>query len=181
MGREEAMVDMSHRARRGALAVLVASALVVVAGAPAGAGPNAESRDVVVGAATATFPDFPTPGESTTEAFLVAATSGPSGENPRGLITFISPLLERKVALASVTCLVVSGNRALVGGRFARLVTYLGQDFRWFELIVQDNGQAPDTIGAAIYEDNRPPGFTPCQDQPSNFAINAGDYRVVDG
>ena len=47
--------------------------------------------------------------------------------------------------------------------------------------IVQDNGQAPDTIGAAIYEDNRPPGFTPCQDQPSNFAIKAGDYRVVDG
>ncbi len=172
---------MSQRTRRSALVVLVASAVLAVAGAPAGAGPTAESRDLVVGAATATFPDFPTPGESTTEAFLVAATSGPSGENPRGLITFVSPHLERKVALASVTCLVVSGNRALVGGRFPRLVTYLGQNFRWFELIVEDNGQATDTIGAAIYEDDRPSGFTPCQDQGSNFAISAGDYKVIDG
>jgi hypothetical protein len=174
-------MDMSHRVRRGALALLVASAVLAVSGAPAGAETSAEGRDVVVGAATVTFPDFPSPGQSTTEAFLVAATSGPSGENARGLITFVSPHLERKVALATVTCLVVSGDRALVGGRFPRLVTYLGQDFRWFELIVEDNGPAPDTIGAAIYEDNQPAGFTPCQENPSNFAIRAGDYKVVDG
>jgi hypothetical protein len=174
-------MDMSRRARGEVLAVLVASAILVGAGAPTGAGASAESRDVAVGAATVTFPDFPTTGESTTEAFLVAATSGPSGESPRGLITFVSPHLERKVALASVTCLVVSGNRALVGGRFPRLVTYLGQDFRWFELIVVDNGPAPDMIGAAIYPDNQPTGFTPCQENPSNFVIKAGDYKVVDG
>jgi hypothetical protein len=117
-----------------------------------------------VGSGTATFPNFPNPGESVTEQFIVSAHSGPLGEDPHGQITFHSPLLTSGHAKADVTCMTVTGNRARVGGVFSEPVVYMGLVFRWFELIVEDNGppgHGTDRTTSFIFFDRpRPPDFS---------------------
>ena len=74
---------MSRKVPRRLLAsVLVASAVVLLGATAAVSNPPTIAGDFVIGAAKATFEDFPGPGESTTESFSVGARSGRSGENP---------------------------------------------------------------------------------------------------
>jgi hypothetical protein len=165
-------------------AMLVAAA-VIAAGAAGIASAAAPPQDVVVGSGWATFPDFPNPGESVTEQFIVSAHSGPLGEDPHGQITFHSPLLASGHAKADVTCMTVTGNRARVGGVFSEPVIYIGLVFGWFELIVEDNGppgHGTDRTTSFIFFDRpRPPDFSPCNfDGPTEFAVEQGNYTVTD-
>jgi hypothetical protein len=181
----------------GALAagVITAVALLGSLGYASAGGANAAPaqyeyqgppQDIVTGSGKVTSPDFPNPGESTTEQFIVSAHSGPAGEDPDGQITFDSPLLATNQAKADVTCMIVTGNHAQVGGTFREQVEYLGLKFRWFELIVDDNGppgEAADTMNAVIYIDRpRPPDFSPCNlTFPTDFPVEEGNFTVTDG
>jgi hypothetical protein len=125
-------------------------------------------------------------GEVVTEQFIVSAHSGPNGEDPDGQITFHSPSLESSQAKADVTCVVVSGNHAQVGGIFPETISYAGFRIKWFELIVDDNGppgQATDTMNAVVFLDRpRPPGFSPCNFVfPTDFQVEEGNFTVTDG
>lgn len=165
---------------------ICATLFVLVACAALGAGVAGATglqRDVVIGAFRVTFPNYPAPGQSTSEVFAVAASSGPNGQDPKGLLTFASPLLADRIVFANVTCMVVNGKNARVGGMFRKPVTYAGLAFRWFELLVDDKDPAADTMSAVAYVDApQPPGFTPCaQSPPTVFSFDVGNVKVIDG
>ncbi len=115
----------------------------------------------------------------------MSAHSGPLGEDPLGQITFHSRLLTSGHAKADVTCMTVTDNRARVGGVFSEPVVYMGLVFRWFELIVEDNGppgHGTDRTTSFIFFDRpRPPDFSPCNfDAPTEFPIEQGNLTVKD-
>jgi hypothetical protein len=143
-------------------------------------------QDTVTGSGKVTSPDFPNPGDLLTEQFIVSARSGPAGEDPDGLITLRSPLLDVPEATADVTCMIVAGSHAQVGGMFREPVGYDGFTLRWIEVIVDDNGspgQAADTMNSFVFIDRpRPPGFSPCNFlAPTDFPVEQGNYTVTDG
>jgi hypothetical protein len=179
----------------GALTACVAAAVAVLGmfGYASAGGANAAPAqyqyqgpgDLVAGSGRVTSPDFPNPGDTVTELFIVSAHSGPAGEDPDGQITFHSPLLEGAQAKADVTCMIVTGNHAQVGGMFPEPVVYDNRRFRWFELIVDDNGspgQGTDTMNSFIFIDRpRPPGFSPCNFvAPTDFQVEQGNFEVKD-
>lgn len=143
-------------------------------------------QDLVTGSGKITGPDITGPGD-VTEQFIVSARSGPAGEDPDGQITFHSPLLTATSdAKADVTCMIVNGNHAQVGGMFREPVGYAGFTLRWIEVIIEDNGppgQATDTMNAFVFLDRpRPPGFSPCNFiAPTDFPVDQGNYTVKDG
>ena len=162
---------------------------VVVPGVSGGEGavdwqplPSGPRQDSVVGSGNSVFTDFPELGQSTREQYIVSAHSGPLGEDPHGQLTLHSPLLVGQ-AKAEVTCLVVTGNRARVGGVFEEPVVYLGATFRWIELIVEDNDPpVDDRMTSFIFFDRpRPPGFSPCNfDGSADFTFDRGNITVRD-
>jgi len=177
----------------GALAAAAVAAVVVlgVLGYASGGGTAAAAaqyggppQDIVTGSGKITGPG--PNGENVTEQFIVGAHSGPNGEDPDGQITFHSPLLESNQAMADVTCMVVSGNHAQVGGMFPETITYTGFRLKWIEVIIDDNGspgQATDTMNAFVFLDRpRPPGFSPCNfTAPTDFQVEEGNFTVTDG
>jgi hypothetical protein len=144
-------------------------------------------QDLVTGSGKITSNDFPNPGDVVTEQFIVGAQSGPAGEDPDGQITLHSPLLTTTTdAKADVTCMIVSGNHAQVGGMFREPVGYAGFTLRWIEVIIDDGGppgQGTDTMNAFVFIDRpRPPGFSPCNFiAPTDFEVAEGNYTVTDG
>jgi hypothetical protein len=170
------------------LLLAAVAATTALALAPPSSADESPSQDIVAGSGKVTFPDFPTPGESTTEQFIVSAHSGALGEDPHGQMTFHSPLLVSQQAKAEVTCMTVTSNRARIGGIYEEPVIYAPSTFdgpfRWFELIVEDNGPpggASDRLTALIFFDNRPPDFNPCDvDSPELFQVVEGNFTVND-
>jgi hypothetical protein len=168
----------------------LAALLVLVLGTMASTAGAAAPQDSVVGSGKLTFADVPEPGLSTTEQQIVSAHSGPSGEDPSGVLKFHSPFLESNKAQAEVTCLVVSGDTAIVGGRFPEPVIYFGLAWRHLLFVIRDNGPraaGPDQATGFVI-DERPPGFSPCNavPPPALFPVEAlflgeqGDYTVTD-
>ena len=170
----------------------LAALLVLVLGTMASTAGAAVPQDSVVGSGKLTFADVPEPGMSTTEQQTVSAHSGPSGEDPSGMLKFHSPLLESNQAQAEVQCLLVSGDTAVVGGRFPEPVIYFGEAWRRLLFVIRDNGPraaGPDQATGFIFIDReRPPGFSPCNSvpPPALFPVEAlspveqGDYTVTD-
>jgi hypothetical protein len=165
----------------------LAALLVLVLGTMASTAGAAPPKDSVVGSGKLTFADVPEPGVSTTEQQIVSAHSGPSGEDPSGMLKFHSPFLESNQAQAEVTCLVVSGDTAIVGGRFPEPVIYFGLAYRFFAVVIRDNGPratGPDQATGVVFRDReRPPGFSPCDPVPPFsvlFPVEQGDYTVTD-
>jgi hypothetical protein len=170
----------------------LAALLVLVLGTMASTAGAAAPQDSVVGSGKLTFADVPEPGLSTTEQQIVNAHSGPSGEDSSGMLTFHSPLLESNQAQAEVQCLVVSGDTAIVGGRFPEPVLYGGLAWRHLVFVIRDNGPrsaGPDQATGFIFIDReRPPGFLPCNSVPppasfpveALFPVEQGDYTVTD-
>ena len=163
------------------LAVLtVALIALAIPGTVAGEPPH----DFVTGSGWVAYTDFPSPGVTTTEQQVVSAHSGPNGENPQGTMILHSPLGDQR---ANVTCLVVAGNIAVVGGEITSGFTYLGQRVKYLVYLVQDNGQgrdAPDIAAGYIFLDiPRPPGFEPCTPvlgAPIVYDVVRGNYVVND-
>jgi hypothetical protein len=103
------------------------------------------------------------------------------------MLKFHSPLLESNQAQAKVTCLVVSGDRAIVGGRFPEPVIYFGLAWRRLLYVIQDNGPraaGPDQATAFIIPSAEPPpGFSTCDMVGPGVALNPveqGNYTVTD-
>jgi hypothetical protein len=120
------------------------------------------------------------------EQFIVSAHSGPLGEDPRGQVVLHSPLIDGGTAKGEVTCMIVTGNRAQVGGVFESPVLYDGQLFHWFEWIIDDNGPPgqglPDAISPFIFlSATHPPDFNPCTVflAPA-FPLDEGNFTVKD-
>ena len=134
-------------------------ALAVVLFVPASAAGQAPGQDSVVGSGVGNVPQLPIP-------FDIDAHSGPSGENPTGTVRFVSEPFGVRIE-GSVTCLRVSGNRAVIG------ITAAGTP-----LFVDVTDGTPDLIGVVF------PGVAgPCPApgiQPSAPPILSGDIVVTD-
>jgi hypothetical protein len=164
----------------------VVAAGLVVPGASSGQGSPYNS---VTGAVQVTFPNFPALGLSTTEQLVVSAHDGPNG--PTGSIVFRSPLSAVPVATADVTCLVVIGSDAWVGGTFTEPFVYGGQSgfpastLTHIGVQLRDNGSpgngVPDAVHPVVFPDRpRPPTFSPCNlDQPL-FPVDQGNLVVYE-
>src|SRR6266446_5655389 len=85
-------------------------------------------QDFVTGSGWVAYTDFPSPGVTTTEQQIVSAHSGPNGESPQGTMILHSPLGDQR---ANVTCRVVAGNVAVVGGEITSGFTYQGQRMKY--------------------------------------------------
>jgi hypothetical protein len=121
------------------------------------------------------------------DQWRVSAHSGPLGEGPDGSVTYISPFFVGRVAKGRVTCMIVTGNRAQVGGVFDELVADDNlTDFHWFELVIDDNGEpgsgAPDAITPFVFRlATHPPDFDPCSVfLPPLFPLDSGNFTVKD-
>ena len=166
--------------------VTVVAAGLVAAGVSSGQG---SPYNAVTGAAKVTFPNFPAPGLSTTEQLVISAQDSPNG--PNGTIVFRSPLSAVPVATANVTCLVVIGTDAWVGGTFSKPFVYGGQSgfpaatLTHIGVQLRDNGSpglgVQDAVHPVVFPDRqRPPTFTPCNlDQPL-FPVDQGNLVVYE-
>jgi hypothetical protein len=148
---------------------LLCSVMAVVAGlaviaAPASAAPG---EDFVVGSGeiAVSFPGFP----PVVLGVSVDAHSDPSGENPSGTFTiFFAP--DGAVLFGGpVTCLVITGNIAIIGFEDAREGHLISE--------VVDNSAtgSPDTIGLVPGDTGCPPGSS-----PSALPLVSGDLLVHD-
>jgi hypothetical protein len=163
-----------------AFAALAAGATVAVA-APGDGNGNGPPQDIVVGSGKVTFP--PELGGAT-DQYIVSAHSGPAGDDPRGQITLRSTAIEENENKADVTCMVVTGKRARVGGTFEHPFTYLGFRIVGVEVIIEDNGSpghGTDEATSFVFIDRpRPPGFSPCNFDAETLPLDEGNYTVYD-
>lgn len=157
--------------------------LIATAAAAAPATLGAEPRtDFVVGAGWVAFTDFPSPGVTTTEQFVVSAHADPDGSNAGGSMILHSPFGDQR---AVVTCLFVASDVAVVGGRITSGFTYLGLSVSHLAFLIRDNGEgqgAPDAASGYI-NITRPPGFDPCANvlgRPIPFDVVRGNFVVND-
>jgi hypothetical protein len=166
---------------------IVAALALIVGAAAAGAVVSEASgqspNDSVTGSVTATFPDF------TTEEFDVSAHLGKDGV--RGTIEFRSPFAAVPSATADVTCLVVSGSEARVGGTFRTPFDYTipgvaTSRILYIGILLHDNGPpghgSADVIHPVVFDDRpRPPTFTPCNlPELQLFPVDSGNLVVHD-
>jgi hypothetical protein len=174
--------------RRFLLALALGLAISAAAGLTA---PSASSPyDSVTGAVKLIIPNYPAAGVSTTEQMMVSAHSGPDGVS--GSIEFRSPQADVPVAKVVVTCLVVSGNEAVVGGPVVNPFNYVTRTgdpadrILYFSIRIQDNGEpghgVPDGVHPVIFIDRpRPPGFQPCGITQPYLPVASGNLVVRDG
>jgi hypothetical protein len=145
--------------------------------------PAAQAQELDIARGTATQVDG-----LDTITYELEATAGPIGENASGLITrnFVG-LDGTSLVIADVTCLAVSGNRAVVIGRVRPESVNVG-----FEaLLVQIYDGTPELQpdGASSGTDPKFSGvttFTECGAFLPPFPFNtreitAGDFQVIDG
>jgi hypothetical protein len=165
-------------------AIAVATIAAAALAAPAGTHTQGSPWAAVTGSGKVTFAGFPQPGMNTTEQFEVSAHDGPNG--PSGTIVVHSPLYSVDPGIVDVSCIVVDGNQARVGGKFREPFDFLGSRISHFGIIIMDNGPpgvSPDEIHPVEFLDRtRPPEFTPCNMPPlSLFALDSGNYVVRPG
>ena len=169
---------------------VVAFVLAMVVGAAAAAGSAEPPFASVTGAVKVTFPNYPAPGVSTVEQMMVSAHDGPDG--PSGSIEFRSPQADVPVAKIDVTCLVVTGSDAWVGGVVREPFNYVARTgdpavrITHFSIELRDNG-APgqgtaDGVHPVVFVDRvRPPTFTPCNINQPLFPVSSGNFVVREG
>jgi hypothetical protein len=165
--------------RRLALLLGAAAALAIPVGVAA-----EPPHDSVTGSGWVAYTDFPSPGVTTTEQQIVSARSGPNGEHPEGTMILHSEFGDQR---ADVTCMVVAGNVAIVGGEITSGFIYQGVRMKHLVFLIQDNGHghdARDTASGYIFRDiPRPPGFEPCTPvlgAPIGNEVVRGNYVVND-
>jgi len=166
-----------------ALGVALLGALALAAGS----GGQGTSFDRVTGTAQATFPNYPGPGLSTTERMTVVADN--RGGVAKGVIWFQSRLSEIPRVRVDVTCLVVHGREAWVGGDFERPFLYASNEglppirINQFAMQLVDGGPAGELDGVhpvVFRAVPRPPGYSPCNIQYPLFPLNGGNLIVHD-
>ncbi len=113
--------------------IFVAAAVAAALASPSVSGAQAPTGDSVVGT-----------GVAVSRQFIVDAHSGPSGESPSGTYMYGDGFIGLQ---GPVTCLSVTGNRAVVGGQatspFGGLIGVVA--------VIVDNGAAgPDTLVMAM-------------------------------
>ena len=119
--------------RSTVIAAAVAAALV----SPSVSGAQAPAGDSVGGTGVAPYNGI--------KQFNVDAHSGPSGESPSGTYQYGDGFIGLQ---GPVTCLSVTGNRAVVGGQ---ATSPLGGSLIGVVAVIVDNGAAgPDTLQAAM-------------------------------
>ena len=129
---------------------------------PSLAAAQAPLEDSVVGSGVGNVPQLPVP-------FDIDAHSGPSGENPTGTVRFVSEPFQIRLE-GSVTCLRVSGHRAVIG-----MLTATGT-----LVFVDATDGTPDLIGL-VFPVAQPPAPCPAPGiQPSSLPILSGDLVVTD-
>jgi hypothetical protein len=163
-----------------AIAVAVAAAVGGALALPGSSGARSSAFTSVTGSGKVTFPDFPSAGVNAIEQFAVSAHDGPHG--PTGTIVVHSPLYSIDPGIVDVTCIVVNGNDAVVGGTFREPFTFLGSRISQFGIMIHDNGSPgaglPDEIHPVEFVDRpRPPSFSPCNlHLPTEFPLDSGNY-----
>jgi hypothetical protein len=169
------------QARALVVAVIVATLVALFAAVGTSEAPPFAS---VTGSVKLTIPDYPAAGLTTVEQMMISAHDGPNG--PSGSIEFRSPQSDTEVAKVDVTCIVVSGNDAWVGGTVREPFNYVSRlgdppaRITHFGIQLRDNGPpgqgVPDAVHPVVFVDRvRPPTFTPCNiDQPL-LPVNAGN------
>jgi hypothetical protein len=151
-----------------AVSIFVLAAIPTIASAThsPGKGPK---RDLVVGSAR-----FPV----VAAHVRINAKSGPSGQNPRGHFFLRQGSFQFR---GSVTCVLVVGNRASVGGRVTRSsgagAPPVGSGF--VELI-EDNGEPGRNDRSQTLFVASPPTTCPAPTTPF-FVVARGNYVVHDG
>jgi hypothetical protein len=189
-------LSSSTRVRRAAGATAAAAfplACIALALADAAGSPAAGQHQyggpavtLVAGSGRITFADFPGPGETTVEQFDVSAHRGAGDVPVRGTVVFHSPLVDRPQKL-EVTCLVVTGDTALVGGEFREPFQYGPVRIRWGNIAIRDNGppgRGPGDLADGVFFIDRPrePGFTPCGfSVPPTHPVMHGNFVVSGG
>ena len=131
---------------RGLLPVLVAA---LVCCSPASAAPQTPNQDFVIGTAGFGDPQFGVTAS-------VDAHSGPSGENATGTATFGA---RQTFFGGPVTCLNVTGNRAVIGGDSG----FVGPEGYFFVVVDNSATGAPDLFGIL---------FPPPADAPTTCPAN---------
>jgi len=181
------MASGTKRARWIPAIGLAATVLVLALSSPTGSSAGGSPYASVTGSGKVTFSDFPTPGVNTTEQFAISAHDGPHG--PTGSIVVHSPLYSIDPAVVDVTCILVDGSEARVGGTFQQSFSFLGSQISHFGVVVRDNGSpgdgGPDEIHPVEFIDKpRPPTFSPCNLPPqvvnNLFPIDRGNYVLTE-
>ena len=155
-----------------------------------GSGAASPAYPAVTGAVKLTIPNYPAPGVSTVEQMIVDAHQGPNGVS--GSIEFRSPQADVPVAKIDVTCLVVTGNDAIVGGTVRQPFNYVssaGQPpsrITFFGIQLRDDGPpgagTPDVVHPVVFVDRtRPPTFTPCNISQPLLPVTSGNLTVATG
>jgi hypothetical protein len=107
-------------------------------------------------------------------SFSVDARSGPSGENPTGTVILLSsPILGFRVE-GAVTCLTVTGNRAVIGFR------QTGGNFPVGGGFIEVTDDTPDTFAFTGTASGEPPTVCPPTLGIGGTALGTGDIVVVD-
>ena len=151
-----------------AVSILVLAAIPTIASAThsPGKGPK---RDLVVGSAR-----FPV----VAAHVRINAKSGPSGQNPRGHFFLRQGGYQFR---GSVTCVLVVGNRASVGGRVTRLRGVGGPPVgSGFVQMIEDNGEPGMNDRSQTNFVPSPPMSCPAPTTPF-YAVARGNYVVHDG
>jgi hypothetical protein len=144
----------------------------------------------VTGAVKLTIPDYPAAGLTTVEQMMISAHDGPDG--PSGSIEFRSPQSDVEIAKVDVTCIVVSGDEAWVGGKVREPFGYVARlgdppaRITYFGIQLRDNGPpghgVPDAVHPVVFVDRvRPPTFTPCNITQPLVPVSTGNLVVTAG
>ena len=147
--------------------VLVAVAMVTAFAAPASAAP---AEDFVVGTGVIEVPNPLYPGLTLPIDIAIDAHSDPSGGNPTGSVLATLEAYGLTLFSGPVTCLVVTGNTAVIG------ITDAATGPVIFEVVDNSATGTADTIGlidADIFGCD--PGFSPLPDP-----LVSGDFVVHD-
>jgi hypothetical protein len=150
------------------VSILVLAAIPTIANAThsPGKGPK---RDLVVGSAR-----FPV----VAAHVRINAKSGPSGQNPRGHFFLRQGGFQFR---GSVTCVLVVGNRASVGGRVTRSSGAGGPSVgSGFIQVIEDNGEPGRNDRSHTLFVASPPMVCPAPTMPF-FVVARGNYVVHDG
>ena len=175
------------QARAVVVAAIVAALVALFAAVRTSEAPPVAS---VTGSVKLTIPDYPAPGLTTVEQMMISAHDGPNG--PAGSIEFRSPQSNVDVAKVDVTCIVVSGNEAWVGGTVREPFDYVSRlgdpasRITHFGIQLRDNGSpgqgVPDAVHPVVFVDRvRPPTFTPCNIAQPLLPVSSGNLVVNAG